>query len=112
MIGQSLRTFILCFLSLLICAVMIGTIWFGYTTANDIRDLNRELAQARITSRDLQRKYGALKADLSHSQDSVRLAKLQAEYLPDLQRPKAFLRIADVPFLSPASQEVNRSPEG
>lgn len=112
MTAQTLRTCILGFLSLLLCVVMIGAIWFGYTTTREIRRLNSELAQAQITSRGLQRKYGALKADLSHSQDSVRLAKLQAEYLPSLQRPTEFLRITDVPFLSLSPAEINRLPEG
>ena len=112
MTKQNIRTFILCFLSLLLLAIMSVAIWFGHSSANEVRRLNSALADARVVSRDLKRKYGALKADLSHSQNSARLAKLQAEHLPGLQRPKVFLRIEDVPFLSQASQEVNLSPDG
>ncbi len=105
---QSLRMSLLGALSVGLACLVVGTVWFGYQTVNEVRALKDELADSLVTSRQLELKYSALKADLSHSQSSVRLGKLQASKMPDLKRPTAFLNIEDVPFLSEPSHPTDK----
>lgn len=98
--SQNVRTAVLCVFSFLLLGLVVGTVWYGNQTVNQVRALKDKLAESKSFTQILIQRHRALKADLSHNQSSVRLAKLQKNSLPNLKRPESFLEIQDIPFLS------------
>ncbi len=106
---QNIRLAVLCVFSFLLLILVIGTVWYGNQTVNQVRALKSRLAESTSFTQILRQRHRVLKADLSHSQSSVRLAKLQKNSLPHLKRPESFLEFHDIPFLSATANPMDEN---
>ncbi|NQY82714.1 MAG: hypothetical protein HRT36_06830 [Alphaproteobacteria bacterium] len=95
------RVFLLSIMTIGLMVLMTTTIWRTFDLAHEIKALEDTLTTLNRTTQILDQEYATLEADYALNQNSARLDRLQQSNLPELQRPERFLKIDDIPFLSP-----------